>query len=505
LSADVIVDGEVLFRVRGVPAFPADERAARIAKTIVALAKDESVNPDDGQFVQEDDRIKISIAGQPVMQLVPEDAELEQVGLPILGEVVLRRIQETIAKYRSERTPEALTRSAIAFAGISIAALLLAFAVVRLYRWAHKLIDRRMKAQLAKLEEVSHKTIDAGQMWRWLDGALDGLRLLTVAIIGLVWAESSLGLFPWTRAFAQSLFNLLVNPVRSLAEGFMDSLPDLVFLVVLYFVIRFILRVVRLYFLRIDSGRIVLGGFEQDWALPTYRILRLLIIAFALVVAYPYIPGSGSEAFKGVSLLFGLVFSLGSTSFIANAIAGYSLTYRRAFRLGDIVRIGDILGEVTDMSVMATKVRTPKNEEVNVPNSIVVSSAVTNYSALQAGPGLILHTEVGIGFDTPWRQVEALLLMAADRTTELLKDPAPFVLHKALGDFAVTYELNAFSRDAARMPRAYSALHANIQDVFNEYGVQIMSPAYVADPDQPKVVSKEDWYSDPAKAPGTPD
>ena len=124
---------------------------------------------------------------------------------------------------------------------------------------------------------------------------------------------------------------------------------------------------------------------------------------------------------------------------------------------------------------------------------------------MQSGPGLILHTEVGIGFDTPWRQVEALLLMAADRTTGLLKDPAPFVLQKALGDFAVTYELNAFSTDAGRMPRIYSALHANIQDVFNEYGVQIMSPAYEADPDQPKVVPKEQWYSAPAKAPGPPD
>ena len=504
-SANVVIDGDVLFRVRGIPAFPADERAAKVAERITALAKDDAVDPGDGQFVLENERVIITIAGTQIVQLVSEDALLEDVNLPILGEVVLGRIQEAIAKYRADRTPEALGRSAVAFAGISITALLLVFATVRLYRWGHGIIDRRIKAQLEKLEKVSDRTIDAGQMWRWLDGMLDGLRLITVIVIGLAWAESSLGLFPWTRPFAKSLFNLLVDPVRSLAAGFLDSLPDITFLVILYFVVRFVLRFVRLYFLRIDSGRITLAGFDQDWALPTYRILRVLIIAFGLVIAYPYIPGSGSEAFKGVSLLFGLVFSLGSTSFIANAIAGYSLTYRRAFRMGDIVRIGDILGKVTDMSVMATKVRTPKNEEVNVPNSIVVSSAVINYSALQAGPGLILHTEVGIGFDTPWRQVEALLLMAADRTTGLLKDPPPFVLQKMLGDYAVTYELNAFSTDAGRMPGTYSALHANIQDVFNEYGVQIMSPSYEADPDQPKVVPKEHWYSAPAKAPGSQD
>jgi small-conductance mechanosensitive channel len=229
--------------------------------------------------------------------------------------------------------------------------------------------------------------------------------------------------------------------------------------------------------------------------------MRILVIAFALVVAYPYIPGSESEAFKGVSIFLGVVFSIGSSSFIANMIAGYSLTYRGAFREGDRVRIGDHMGEVVNVRALSTQLRSPKNEDVNIPNSEVLGSTVVNYSSFSREKGVILHTDVGIGYDTPWRQVEALLLMAAGRTDGLEADPEPFVLQTQMGDFTVIYQLNAYCRDATRMLQTYSELHANIQDVFNEHEVQIMSPHYERDPEVPKVVAPEDWYPAPAKAP----
>jgi small-conductance mechanosensitive channel len=237
--------------------------------------------------------------------------------------------------------------------------------------------------------------------------------------------------------------------------------------------------------------------------MPTYRIARLLIVAFSLVVAYPYIPGSESAAFKGVSVMLGVLFSLGSSSVISNVIAGYSMTYRRAFRRGDRIKVGDVIGEVVEPRVLVTTLRTPKNEIVIVPNTEILNNSVINYSAMARDTGLILHTTVGIGYETPWRQVEAMLLLAAARTQGLKREPPPFVLQRALGDFCVTYEINVYTNDASSMLRQYSALHANILDVFNEYGVQIMTPAYEGDPAEPKVVRTSDWYAAPAAAPAT--
>ena len=197
----------------------------------------------------------------------------------------------------------------------------------------------------------------------------------------------------------------------------------------------------------------------------------------------------------------GVLFSLGSTSVISNVIAGYTMTYRRAFRVGDRVKIGATVGDVMEMRVLVTHVKTPKNEEVVIPNSTILGGEVTNYSTMARAQGLILHTIVGIGYDVPWRQVEAMLLLAAERTEGLLQEPGPFVRQKSLGDFAVNYELNAYCDDPSQMPKLCSEMHRNIQDVFNENGVQIMSPAYRGDPAEPKIVPKEQWYSPPATSP----
>ena len=233
----------------------------------------------------------------------------------------------------------------------------------------------------------------------------------------------------------------------------------------------------------------------------------MAVVAFALVVAYPYIPGSRSAAFQGISIFLGVMFSIGSSSFISNIIAGYSMTYRRAFRLGDRIQVGDIYGDVTEIRLQVTHLRSIKNEEMVVPNSMLLNSSVVNYSALARTRGLILHTTVGIGYETPWRQVEAMLLLAAERTPGLSSQASPFVLQKSLGDFCVTYEINVYCENPTEMGALYTSLHRNILDVFNEYGVQIMTPAYEGDPDRPKVVPKEQWFAAPAPppAPGPPD
>tara|TARA_R110000772_G_scaffold127819_1_gene235248 strand:- start:13035 stop:14675 length:1641 start_codon:yes stop_codon:yes gene_type:complete len=501
MVASVVLDGETLFRVRGISAAPAADRAAGIRKAIIQLAEDATLNAHAGEVIQGSNRLELRIAGQRIATLFPADAALEQTTLEVLAEASMERIAQAVDRYREERSHTRLLTSTGLLLVITLAAGVLLYAVSALFGWFNRLIEKAVKKRIQDIERASHRIIDAAQLWSWLGGVVRGTRALALVAIALGWLNASLGLYPWTRPFASNLFHLILNPLQKMGTGLLQSLPDLVFLALLAVVVRAVLRATKVFFERVDRGRIRLENFDRDWAMPTYRIMRILVIAFALVVAYPYIPGSDSEAFKGVSIFLGVVFSIGSSSFIANMIAGYSLTYRGAFREGDRVRIGDHMGEVVNVRALSTQLRSPKNEDVNIPNSEVLGSTVVNYSSFSREKGVILHTDVGIGYDAPWRQVEAMLLMAAGRTGGLEADPAPFVLQTQMGDFTVIYQLNAYCRDATRMLQTYSDLHANIQDVFNEHGVQIMSPHYERDPEVPKVVAPEDWYPAPARAP----
>ena len=248
----------------------------------------------------------------------------------------------------------------------------------------------------------------------------------------------------------------------------------------------------------VANGRVKLNDFDPEWAEPTYKLLRLAIVAFALIVAYPYIPGSNSDGFKGVSIFVGIVFSLASTTAIANLVAGYALIYRRAFKVGDRIEVDGTVGVVTRSRLQVTHLRTRRNEEVIVPNSALLNGKIVNYNTYAAEQGLVISVTAGIGYETPWRQVEGILLEAAGRTEGVLKDPPPFVWHLSLGDFCVNYELNVFIADALAAGPIRTELTRNVLDAFNAYGVQIMTPAYERDTPEPKIVKREDWYLAPA-------
>jgi small-conductance mechanosensitive channel len=281
-------------------------------------------------------------------------------------------------------------------------------------------------------------------------------------------------------------------------------LPNFFFLLVLFLVTRYALKLLRFFFRETERGRMVFPGFYPDWAMPTFKLVRLIVIALALVVAFPYLPGSTSPAFQGISIFLGVLVSLGSTSAVANMVAGVILTYMRSFKVGDFVKIQETQGLVVGCGLLVTRIRTPKEEVVTIPNASVLATHVVNYSSRAREGGVILHSAVTIGYDAPWRQVHALLLSAAERTEGVLKSPAPFVLQNSLDDFYVTYELNAFTATPEVMPQIFSDLHKNIQDSFNEYGVQIMSPNYIADRNKPTVVPPERWYAAPARKPRKP-
>ncbi|HEU4342226.1 MAG TPA: mechanosensitive ion channel family protein [Candidatus Binatia bacterium] len=502
--APVIVDGQVLFQVRGFPAYPAQERAKTISKRIEVIAADQSVTAGSLAVVEMEDRTRVMAGDSLVVGFVDADAVAENVSRKLIAERALIKIGAAMASYRNDRSPRILLFNTLYALGASVLLAIVLLVIRGAFRRLDALAERRFKSRIEALEAQSHQLVQARQLRNALHGILKALYLLAVLVLGYLYLHFVLGLYPWTRPLATRLLGIFLEPLQAMGMGLLDNLPGLAFVAILVIVMRYVLRVTRLYFESIDRGTVTLARFDREWALPTYKIARLLVIAFAVVVAYPYIPGSSSEAFKGVSIFLGVVFSLGSSSVIANLIAGYAMIYRRAFKEGDRISIDNLTGDVTERRLMVTHLRTIKNEDIVVPNSTILNSHIINYSTLARTRGLILHTTIGIGYETPWRQVEAMLRLAADRTPGLLKEPGPFVLQKSLGDFAVTYELNAYCNDPQAMARLYTAMHQNILDVFNEHGVQIMTPAYEGDPEAPKVVPKDQWYSPPAKPTDAP-
>ena len=504
-TAPVVIDGTVLFRVRGTTTYPPETRAAAIASRIATLAADRTVSADAVRPAETDLGTAIVAGGYRLMIVVDADAKVESLDRRLVADGIARIIRETVASYRQARTREALVGAA-GRAGVATAIVVALIALaVWLFRRTQALLDARYRQRVQSVGIQSFQIVRAEQLWNALRRVLGVARVAAILAIGFVYLQYVLGLFPWTRGASNKLLGYVVNPLETMGWGIASAIPDVLFLVILFFVTRSVLKFIYLFFAAVGRGEVALTGFDREWADPTYKLLRVAIVALVLVVAYPYIPGSGSEAFKGISIFIGIVFSLGSSSAIANVIAGYTMTYRRAFRIGDRVKIGDTVGDVTDVRLQVTRLRTIKNEEVVIPNSSILNNEVVNYSALAHGPGLILHTRVGIGYETPWRQVEAMLLIAAERTPGFLKEPKPFVRQLALGDFAVTYEINGYCDNPQAMGQIYSVLHRHILDVFNEHGVQIMTPAYEGDPEIPKVVPKDQWFSAPAKSTGPPD
>jgi small-conductance mechanosensitive channel len=501
-TAPVLIDGVAALRVRGVTSFPAEQRATTIAGRIRDIAANPAIQPDAFRIEETEFSSRIVADSRLVMNVYDADAKGEGVPRQVLAELYLRQIRSAVVAYRTDRSVPALQRSGVAAAVATLVFAVLVIAAIWLRRKLDAVLDSRYRQKIDSLAARSHEVVSVTRLWNSLDAALRFVRSAAIVVLAFVYLRYVLGLFPYTRPAANRVTGYVVEPLATMGASLVREIPNLIFLAILVVVVRIILRALRRFFDAVEQGRVHLANFDRDWAAPTYKLMRPLVVAFAIVVGYPYIPGSDSEAFKGVSLFLGVVFSLGSSSFIANMIAGYSMTYRRAFKLGDFVQIGDVRGVVSAVRLQVTHVRTIKNEEVVVPNSQILNAAVTNYSALAQSNGLILHTTVGIGYETPWRQVEAMLIEAARRTPGLMSEPPPFVFHLQLGDFCVTYELNVYCADALKMRAIYTDLHRHILDVFNEYGVQIMTPAYEGDPEAPKVVPREQWYLAPAKPEG---
>jgi small-conductance mechanosensitive channel len=488
-----LLDGKELFSVRGFSSYTAKQRAAAIANRIREAARDETVTTDSVRIADEADYSSVYAGRHFIMNIYEADAKMDMVQRMTLARLIRLKTAEAIKLYREDRSSQVILRKTVT----GLIALALFIILLILLRWLFRKINagiqNRIRTRIDTLENKSFSLIQAAKLWKAYHVFFKILWTVFVIILIAAFINYLLGLFPWTSGLEAYLLKILLDPILSFGKGILALIPDLIFLAVIYLVARYVLKLGKLLFNGIHSGAFEIKGFDHDWAMPTYKIFRILVIAFSLIVAYPYIPGSGSNAFKGISVFMGVLFSLGSSSFISNLIAGYSMTYRRAFKKGDRIQVDNQTGFVEEQEILVTRLRSVKNEEIIIPNSMLLNSNITNFSTRAREGRLILHTTVGIGYETPWRMVDSMLKLAAGRTEGLLKDPPPFVLKLFLGDFAVTYEINAYCNDASKMPQLYSSLHQNILDVFNENNIQIMTPAYEGDPEVPKVVPRNQW------------
>lgn len=413
-------------------------------------------------------------------------------------------LQAAISATRESRDRSRLIAS---LANSAVATLIFAVLIAIVWRvrsWAAFALTKRMHSATAKLRVAGTELLSFASIYmvtRWM------LRVLSAFLMLLMtywWLSHVFGQFPFTRPWSEQFDGWLIDIARGIAGSIVKSLPGLLIAVVIFFVAKASVRFMSALFERIEAGRGAIGPLDADLARPTRRIIVIVIWLFAIAMAYPYLPGSNTDAFRGISILFGLMISLGGSSIFGQAASGMILMYSRALRVGEYVRIADQEGTVTEVGTFTTRLRTGLGEELVLPNSLVIASITKNYSRAVHGPGYIVDTVVTIGYDTPWRQVEAMLVEAAHRTPGVLTDPQPTVFQTSLSDFYPEYRLVCQAIPSEPRPRAevLANLHANIQDVFNEYNVQIMSPHYLGDPARAKVVPKGDWYATPARPEG---
>ena len=479
-GAPVTLDGETLYYVHDFQGILSPEdRAITAERKLVKLAEDPFYSEEQFSVEDANGTARIRYADAVIGMVSEED--VAAAGAPS-AELAAKRviaIKAAIARHRANQLPRAKFRALIVTGIATTLLVLLLFGM------------RRLRRRIV----VGVGTSRAGRFAVWLETTLglkseqviamelQGIRVLWIGVDLLLIASYLQIIFsflPLTRGYALALLSYVLEPLHRLWQGFLHSIGDLFTVAVLVVVTRYVLKGLRWLLNEVAAERVVVPGVSADLAIPLYKILRSVVIALAAVMVYPYIPGSGTEAFKGLSLFAGAMFTLGATGTIGNFVGGLVAIFVGTFRIGDVVKIGDVLGVVTEMTMTLTRIRTPFNTIVSVPNIAIMNGQLVNYSTMARKDGVILTTSVTIGYDAPWRTVHALLLKAASKTELIEATPAPFVLQTSLDDFFVSYQLNAYTRQPVEMRHIYGELHQNIQDAFNEGGVEIMSPHYAS-------------------------
>ena len=503
----VVLDGKTILIVRrGVGAFSAEERANAIQKRLENIAQDDSLSIDNLKIISDsqDDVTYLTLNKQVILTITPQDARTYRTSRDELAKEALQKLKTGLTQYRKERRPTQLIEDLIYTVLATLVLLITLFLIVRLsgkiFPWVRNWIESRVPSlRVQSFEIISSATISFLCL-----RVFQFIRLFVVLTILYIYVSFVLSLFPWTRTFSLNVLNQFFGIIEFILDNIVEYLPNIFTITIIIAINYYILRAIKPFFTAIQRGNLVIPGFYADWAAPTYKIILVLIVALGAVVAFPYLPGFDSPAFRGISVFLGILFSLGSTSAVANVVGGVILIYTRAFQIGDRIQIGDVVGDVIEKTLLVTRIITVTNKVITIPNSSLLSSNVINFSVASRDfkRHLILQTTITLGYDLPWRKVHETLIQAALDTNNIMTDPAPFVLQTSLDDFYVSYQLNAYTDQTNLIVKIYSELHQNIQDKCNEVGIEIMSPHYSALRDGNQTTIPENYLPADYKAPG---
>lgn len=495
-QSNVVLGGEILFNVRwGDSVFTPEQRAEAISARIKSVADNPSVEPAVAVVAREG-LVEIRLGDTVLASVFENDARAYGLSQPILAQMWAHSIESGIAGYRGKYAPRQRLIRLLGGLTLLLAAGAIIWAIRRYIPHSGSRMELHLHAELTRRKSQLLDFIPNEDVARLVGTVFRSLRMTLQFLVALAAVEGLLLLLPEYRHAALLVLNQLTGSLSNLGKQILDQVPSLILITIIIVVAAQVLRLVHLFFARVAAGGIDLEGFRPAWASTTDRLVSIGIIVLAALIAYPYIPGSESASFKAVSLFLGALVSLGSTGLVGNVIAGIVLTYMDSFQTGDFVRIGETTGYIAKTSLFTTRVRTYNNRLITIPNSLVMAGSVVNYSSMKE-QGLVITTTVGVGYDAAWRQVEAMLLTAADRTEGIARDRSAFVVTPSLNQFNVTYELNAYLLGTVSPIQVRSSLNRNILDLFNEYSVQLMTPSFEANPAQPVVVPKDRWNAPP--------
>ena len=477
----VVVEGDTLFYLytkRG--GYTPLQRAEMIDAAIMQLGKRFTLHPDSVYIESSDIVTDLMYGNKVIASFTDQDGLWEGRSREQLATDKRKIVVQKLKELKEEHSLWQLGKRILYFVLVLAGQYLLFWLTGWLFRKLKVRIQKLKDTRLKPISIQNYELLDTQRQVNLLIFLSNLLRYVIMLLQLLITVPLLFAIFPQTKGLAYQIFSYIWNPIKNILVGIVDYIPNLFAILIICFAVKYLVRLVHYLSREVEAGRLKFGGFYPDWAMPTYHIIRFLLYAFMISMIYPYLPGAKNVVFQGISVFVGLIISLGSSTVIGNVIAGLVITYMRPFKLGDRIQLNDTTGNVIEKTPLVTRIKTPKNEVVTIPNSFIMSSHTVNYSASAREYGLIIHSEVTIGYDVPWRQVHQLLIEAALNTPGVIDDPRPFVLETSLSDWYPVYQINAYIREADKLAQIYSDLHQNIQDRFNEAGVEIMSPHYMA-------------------------
>ena len=477
----VVVEGDTLFYLytkRG--GYTPLQRAEMIDAAIMQLGKRFTLHPDSVYIESSDIVTDLMYGNKVIASFTDQDGLWEGRSREQLATDKRKIVVQKLKELKEEHSLWQLGKRILYFVLVLAGQYLLFWLTGWLFRKLKVRIQKLKDTRLKPISIQNYELLDTQRQVNLLIFLSNLLRYVIMLLQLLITVPLLFAIFPQTKGLAYQIFSYIWNPIKNILVGIVDYIPNLFAILSICFAVKYLVRWVHYLSREVEAGRLKFGGFYPDWAMPTYHIIRFLLYAFMIAMIYPYLPGAKNGVFQGISVFVGLIISLGSSTVIGNVIAGLVITYMRPFKLGDRIQLNDTTGNVIEKTPLVTRIKTPKNEVVTIPNSFIMSSHTVNYSASAREYGLIIHSEVTIGYDVPWRQVHQLLIEAALNTPGVIDDPRPFVLETSLSDWYPVYQINAYIREADKLAQIYSDLHQNIQDRFNEAGIEIMSPHYMA-------------------------